>query len=126
MTFASRKSSQPKSPNPPTADTVEECPPHHWLIVSGRQKCQKCELEQAVPVMTDTRTTTWQRRTNTTADASKTTDAATTADASKTTDAATTADASKTTDAATTADDESKNTNKKPEELAKPEETPEN
>jgi hypothetical protein len=42
---------------------VKECPPHHWLVVSGRQTCKKCSLEQAVPAMTDTRTTTWQRRT---------------------------------------------------------------
>ena len=62
MTSPRRKSSK-VSVAPPTADMVKECPPHHWLVVSGRQTCKKCDLEQAVPAMTDTRTTTWQRRT---------------------------------------------------------------
>ena len=63
MTSPRRKSSKPLTIVPPTADMVKECPPHHWLVVSGRQTCKKCNLEQAVPAMTDTRTTTWQRRT---------------------------------------------------------------
>ena len=63
MTTPRRRSSKTQSVVPPTADMVEECPPHHWLVVSGRQTCKKCDLEQAVPAMTDTRTTTWQRRT---------------------------------------------------------------
>ena len=63
MTSPRRRSSKPLSVVPPTADMVKECPPHHWLVVSGRQTCKKCSLEQAVPAMTDTRTTTWQRRT---------------------------------------------------------------
>ena len=63
MTTPRRRSSKTQSVVPPTADMVEGCPPHHWLVVSGRQTCKKCDLEQAVPAMTDTRTTTWQRRT---------------------------------------------------------------
>ena len=63
MTTPRRRSSKAQSVVPPTADMVEGCPPHHWLVVSGRQTCKKCDLEQAVPAMTDTRTTTWQRRT---------------------------------------------------------------
>ena len=63
MTTPRRRSSKAQSVVPPTADMVEGYPPHHWLVVSGRQTCKKCDLEQAVPAMTDTRTTTWQRRT---------------------------------------------------------------
>jgi hypothetical protein len=41
---------------------VPECPPHHWVIVSGWQTCKKCALEQKVPVVADTRAAPWQRR----------------------------------------------------------------
>lgn len=59
---------------------IDECPPHHWVIASGRQKCKKCALDQEVPVMTDTRTTTWQRRNTTKTDTAKTDTANSTAD----------------------------------------------
>lgn len=68
-----RKSASQAPPDPPRADMIDECPPHHWVIASGRQKCRKCALDQEVPAMTDTRTTTWQRRNTTKTDATNST-----------------------------------------------------
>lgn len=57
-----RKTSTQRPEDPPRADMVPECPPHHWVIVSGWQTCKKCNLEQKVPVVADTRAAPWQRR----------------------------------------------------------------
>jgi hypothetical protein len=32
----------PSGPSVPLADTVDSCPPHWWLIQTGRWRCRKC------------------------------------------------------------------------------------
>lgn len=34
---------------PLSADLVEECPPHYWVIAHGWQDCKKCHAHQEVP-----------------------------------------------------------------------------
>jgi len=34
---------------PPTADQVDGCPPHHWMVNYQTQTCRKCGEERAAP-----------------------------------------------------------------------------
>jgi hypothetical protein len=47
---------QPKNirtDNPPRADEVEGCPPHHWTIANGWQSCKKCSQREELKALTD-------------------------------------------------------------------------
>jgi hypothetical protein len=46
---------------PPRADTVQGCPPHHWVVASGWQSCKKCDARQEVPDQMDVVTTFWRK-----------------------------------------------------------------
>jgi len=40
--WASDPRPRPNDSFPPTADQVDHCPPHHWLLQGEWQKCRKC------------------------------------------------------------------------------------
>ena len=47
---------QPKNvrtDNPPRADEVQDCPPHHWTIAEGWQSCKKCSQREQVQALND-------------------------------------------------------------------------
>lgn len=50
--WARRETREPAPAFPPTADEVDFCPPHHWMLTGEWQECRKCgerkKIEQSI------------------------------------------------------------------------------
>jgi hypothetical protein len=46
--YPRRRAAEPSAPAHPPADTLVECPPHHWLVVGRAMTCRKCGLERTL------------------------------------------------------------------------------